>query len=335
MSKMSNMTKQCFAALVLAVMLTGAGASVALAQQWTLARASGQVWVGSAGVQSVSLDSGMQLQAGSIVTTSTDGRALLVRGEQKMLLAPNSVVVLPGSDAGLTRVLQAAGELLLEVDRREVRHFSVETPYLAAVVKGTRFRVMVGAAAAEVSVAEGSVLVSDHVSGESAQIGAGQTARSDASGAGGLSLGGAGDLPQVVPGPPRAPVVQPLGHNEYGRPVVRTGASGRLRQAAMARPVGSPFAGEYGPGPALPRGNAHGLVGRTAGLGDGPARGDDDNRGGAAGSGGNDKANGSGNGNGNGNGSSGGAKSKGNRDGNGKGNSGGARSKGKAKGTGN
>ena len=43
-----------------------------------------------------------------------------------------------------TTIIQQAGSILLEVEKRNVKHFQVETPYLAAVVKGTQFRVTVG-----------------------------------------------------------------------------------------------------------------------------------------------------------------------------------------------
>ncbi len=51
-----------------------------------------------------------------------------------------------------TTIVQQAGSILLEVEKRNVRHFEVETPYLAAVVKGTQFRVSVNAASTRIDV---------------------------------------------------------------------------------------------------------------------------------------------------------------------------------------
>ena len=64
-----------------------------------------------------------------------------------MLISPNSVVGLPteNKDGLSTTIVQQAGSILLEVEKRNVKHFEVETPYLAAVVKGTQFRVTVNA----------------------------------------------------------------------------------------------------------------------------------------------------------------------------------------------
>ena len=54
----------------------------------------------------------------------------------------------PGTVESLAEDLRAlgveAGSILLDVEKRNVQHFEVETPYLAAVVKGTQFRVTVG-----------------------------------------------------------------------------------------------------------------------------------------------------------------------------------------------
>ena len=43
------------------------------------------------------------------------------------------------TDGLSTTIQQRAGSILLEVEKRNVTHFEVETPYLAAVVKGTQF----------------------------------------------------------------------------------------------------------------------------------------------------------------------------------------------------
>ena len=51
-----------------------------------------------------------------------------------------------------TTIMQQAGSILLEVEKRNVKHFEVETPYLAAVVKGTQFRVTVNAGSTSVDV---------------------------------------------------------------------------------------------------------------------------------------------------------------------------------------
>ena len=73
---------------------------------------------------------------------------LLVRGEETILISPNSVIGVPAEkkDGMSTTIVQQAGSILLEVEKRNVKHFEVETPYLAAVVKGTQFSVTVDGA---------------------------------------------------------------------------------------------------------------------------------------------------------------------------------------------
>jgi ferric-dicitrate binding protein FerR (iron transport regulator) len=93
---------------------------------------------------------------------------LLVRGEETILVAPNSVIGLPteNKDGLSTTIVQQAGSILLEVEKRNVKHFEVETPYLAAVVKGTQFRVSVNAASTSIEVIRGQVEVADFRSGQ-------------------------------------------------------------------------------------------------------------------------------------------------------------------------
>ena len=121
------------------------------------------------------------------------------------MIAPNSVVALPAKPTSehTTTLLHQAGSIVLEVEKRDVNHFEVETPYLAAVVKGTRFAVTVSRRGAHVSVATGKVHVSDFKTGQSALVLTGQVAHAPSSGKGGLMLEGAGQLGPVQPGIPR------------------------------------------------------------------------------------------------------------------------------------
>ena len=122
--------------------------------EWTVRKASGEVWTGARGVQPVSLGQESVLKPGDTVTTGRNGRVLLVRGQETILIAPNSIVGVPAEkkDGLATTITQQAGSILLEVEKRNVPHFEVETPYLAAVVKGTQFRVSVTATGTRVEV---------------------------------------------------------------------------------------------------------------------------------------------------------------------------------------
>ena len=146
---------------------------------WQVVKSSGDVWLSTSGVQPVSLSDKETLKPGDSIRTGRNGRVLLVRGEETILIAPNSVVGLPETekDGSSTTILQQAGSILLDVEKRNVKHFEVETPYLVAAVKGTQFRVSVERNDASVAVLRGEVEVSDFKSGQFALVLPGQTAR--------------------------------------------------------------------------------------------------------------------------------------------------------------
>lgn len=178
-------------------------------QSWHVSRFSGDVWLVAPGAQQASLSQEAALNPGDTIRTGPNGRVLLTRGAESMMVAPNSVVGLPAEakDGLSTTIAQQAGSILLDVEKRNVQHFAVETPYLAAVVKGTQFRVTVTATGANVEVSRGQVEVADFKSGQIAQVLPGQTAKVFATGQAGLSLSGSGTLQPIERGQPRAPTV--------------------------------------------------------------------------------------------------------------------------------
>ena len=112
-------------------------------------------------------------------SNGADGRITLVRGENSISAYENSRFQVKAQRSGsiLTRVLQDAGQLLFQVERRAGRHSEVETPYLVAGVKGTTFGVDVSDIAASVSVVEGLVGVADPETGQEVDVAGGQTAQ--------------------------------------------------------------------------------------------------------------------------------------------------------------
>ncbi|KRR21109.1 hypothetical protein CQ14_21775 [Bradyrhizobium lablabi] len=198
-------------ALAGALMLAAtSGAFAADGGDWTVSKSSGEVWLAGSGVQQVSLKQEDVLKPGDTVRTGRNGRVLLTRGDETILVAPNSEVGVPtGKKEGLsTTIMQKAGTILLDIEKRNVKHFEVETPYLAAVVKGTQFRVTINAGKTSVDVIRGQVEVSDFKTGQIAQVMAGQHATAFATGKTGLSLGGSGVLAPIEQGKPRAPSIE-------------------------------------------------------------------------------------------------------------------------------
>jgi hypothetical protein len=207
--------------LAMALVL-GAASSARAAEDaaWSISKSSGEVWITTTDAQPASLKQEEVLKAGDTIRTGQNGRVLLVRGEETILISPNSVVGLPAEKKeGLsTTIMQQAGSILFEVERRNVKHFEVETPYLAAVVKGTQFSVTVSAASTSVEVRRGQVEVSDFKSGQIAQVMAGQAATAFAHGKSGLSLSGSGTFNPIEQGKPRASSIERV-------PVPKTGLS--------------------------------------------------------------------------------------------------------------
>ncbi len=174
---------------------------------WRVSKSSGEVWTTTSDIQNASLSSEALLQPGDSIRTGPTGRVLLTRGQETILISPNSVVALPTSqkDGLSTTIIEQAGSILIQAEKRNVKHFQVETPYLAAVVKGTHFRVDVTKAGSHVEVLEGKVEVADFKTGEIALVLGGQSAKVPASGNSSLSLSGTGKFNRIERGSPRAP----------------------------------------------------------------------------------------------------------------------------------
>ena len=220
--------------LAAACVLAAASASFAAdGGAWTVGKSSGEVWLTSSGAQPASLKQEELLKPGDTVRTGRNGRVLLRRGEETMLISPNSVVGMPAeSKEGLsTTIVQQAGSILLEVEKRNVKHFEVETPYLAAVVKGTQFRVTINAGSTSVDVIRGQVEVADFRSGQIAQVMPGQHATSFMDGKVGLSLSGSGTFNPIEQGKPRASTIERVPVPKSGLSLPRNAVNGHAIHA--------------------------------------------------------------------------------------------------------
>jgi FecR protein len=179
---------------------------------WQVTKSSGEVFISSAeSPQPVSLTNAAAVRPGDTIRTGENGMLLLTRGEESLLVSPNSVIDIPKEnlDGMSTTIMERAGSVLVKAEKRNVKHFEVVTPYLAAVVKGTNFRVSVDRASSNVEVIEGQVDVGGFRSGEQILLLPGQTAKVAATGSGSLSTSGSGLFNPVRVGPPRTSPVQP------------------------------------------------------------------------------------------------------------------------------
>jgi hypothetical protein len=221
--------------IVAMALVLGAASSAGAAEDgvWSIGKSSGEVWVTRTGAEQVSLKTEDALKPGDTIRTGRNGRVMLVRGEETILVAPNSVVGLPTEKKeGLsTTIVQQAGSILLEVEKRNVKHFEVETPYLAAVVKGTQFSVTIDAASTSVDVRRGQVEVSDFKSGQIAQVMPGQVATAFAHGKPGLSLSGSGTFNPIEQGKPRASSIEQVPVPKSGLSAPHHAADGKFIHA--------------------------------------------------------------------------------------------------------
>jgi len=213
-------------------------ATIAQDAAWHVDKSSGDVWVTGSGAQQASLTNDAVLRPGDTIRTGRNGRVLLVRGQETILISPNSVIGIPLQQTeGLsTTIIQQAGSILLDVEKRNVKHFEVETPYLAAVVKGTQFRVSVNKDDSSVDVLRGEVEVAGFKSGQYAKVLPGQAAKVATAGRGDLSLSGSGALSPIQQGEPRRPSVTAVPVPEEGLSAPAGAPSGQ--QVRIVPPLG-------------------------------------------------------------------------------------------------
>jgi hypothetical protein len=160
--------------LVLAAILIAAFAGVTSAGdggEWSIVQSSGGIWVQVGGAERVSLGDTRTVLPGTMLATSATGRILLQRGRETMVVGPGTVMNVPAdSSRAFTTVIELMGEIDFDVEKRSGKHFEVRTPYLAAVVKGTRFSVRASAEGDSVAVERGVVEVEALGTGEKVDL---------------------------------------------------------------------------------------------------------------------------------------------------------------------
>ena len=129
--------------------------------QWQVSEASGEVRLTQNG-QSRAAVRGALLASGATITTGAKARAVIVRGEEFVVISPGSQLRVPAANSPNTvmQMIEDFGTAVFKIKKKSTPHFGVQTPYLAAVVKGTTFTVTVGPEGGSVQVTEGAVEVS-------------------------------------------------------------------------------------------------------------------------------------------------------------------------------
>ncbi len=186
----------------IAVLFLALSAAHGWAAEWVLARVTGVAWIFPPRAEAQAAVEGETLPDGWTVATGAQSRVLLMRGAESISLGPESSVALWGPGAA-TVVAQTQGVATFDVEHRPLRSFTVETPVLAAAVKGTQFTVTVTGEASSVHVADGSVQVKVLLTGDATLLGPGQ----------GVIVYNADPalLPAPSPGAAGTPVLQRLG----------------------------------------------------------------------------------------------------------------------------
>ena len=144
---------------------------------------------------------GMVVPNKAWISTGVRGRVTLTRGKESITFQPNSMaaVIARGLFSRRTEVLQPYGTLAYEIETRRTPHTSVQTPFLAAVVKGTRFEISVTRRTASLKVTKGLVEVTSLSRGERTHVRPGQRVTVDPKNRTGMRVVGAGPKDPVVP----------------------------------------------------------------------------------------------------------------------------------------
>lgn len=145
---------------------------------WRVDGVSGEAVVRRGNVPAAQLAVGQVLSIGSEVQTGPGAVVFLSRNGDRLVIQPSSQMRIAEPEPGgvLDHFMQSLGSVFYDVEPRRNRSFGVSAPYVAAVVKGTKFLVAVEAEKNSVRVDEGRVLVTSEDGASSVLVDAGQLA---------------------------------------------------------------------------------------------------------------------------------------------------------------
>ncbi|MBO9198311.1 FecR domain-containing protein [Rhizobium sp. 16-449-1b] len=329
--------------LLFLVLVFASGGAQAADDDWHVAKTTNQVKFTLDRANWSDVHVGDVIPNKAWLSTGPRGRLQLTRGVETISLQPSTLasITTSGFFSRKTEILQQVGSVDLEIEKRSQPHTTVQTPFLAAVVKGTSFHVTVGKTKASVSVDRGLVEVTSFASGQRSDIGPRQSATVDRKQ--GMSVSGQVE-PSIVSVPRSAARIPAIGQVKLSEAptTAHRVSAGEAAPDKKSDNVGGKSSSNGKAGSSSGNASGNGNSGHNAGGNGKGNNGNGNGNGGASGNGnsggGNGNGNGgSGNGNGNGNGGNGGSGNGGGNgnNGGGNGNNGNGNGNGGASGNGN
>jgi hypothetical protein len=213
--------------------------AAAHADEWVAVKLRGAVYTYQYG-QWTALHRNDVVSDSRVIRTGPDGAVQFTRDAETVDLGANTQIrIFDHNGRRFTTINESYGDVSIEANVREVKHFAVQTPFVAAVVKGTKFEVASGQGASQVNVTRGKVGVEDFQNQRFVDVLANQHASAGA------------NLPLRVGGEGR---LQPI-RDKNGRIVFAAPASDFVNLVPTPSPPASPLgsrAAAPAPLPALP-----------------------------------------------------------------------------------
>ena len=168
-----------FWVVLLSTLLFTSNSVIAKMQNWKVAKVQGDAVLSKPGFAPRRVELNDSFGAGQKITTSANGNVSLVRNSEAFIISPNSEIEIPSDEntGTFTLFFQTLGTVLFSAKKKNKHHFKVQTPFAAALVKGTTFAINVSSDDYQIQVFEGSVELKGHNRVDSHLVSAGNQSR--------------------------------------------------------------------------------------------------------------------------------------------------------------
>src|SRR5579863_2393666 len=148
-------------ALALGALILASATNASFADDWQAVKLRGDVEMFHDNVWE-RLNRGDIVSDTRVIRTLHDGSVEFARGGETIDLAPDTQIqIFDRADVRFTGVREYFGQVTVKANVENIQHFSVQTRFIAAIVKGTIFSVASSATDTTVSVKRGKVGVDD------------------------------------------------------------------------------------------------------------------------------------------------------------------------------